>query len=115
MRVCIEIATGKLIESQTNDNASLETLILNAVASGHSEADIEAKVVTDSEFATLMEATKPLPTFEEKCEKEYPSDKKTIKEVLATLEAAGLILDGTGLRTLQDKRKAIEAKYSEGG
>ena len=100
MRVCIEKLTGKLIESQSGgevdrlpqtvemtdeeyvqyltacDNLEfgrLNTLIQNAINAGYDEADIEAKYVTDAEFAVIMEANKPVPTYADLRRAEYPS------------------------------------------
>ena len=67
MRICIEKSTGKLIESQSD--ATEGTLIQNAVNAGFSEADIEEKEVTESEWqAILIAQPKPIqePTLEER-------------------------------------------------
>lgn len=80
MRVCIEKATGKLIESQSDGEAhpnpkiddkeyalmNLDTLRQNAINAGYAEADIEVKYVTDAEFQVIMDAIpKPEPTTEQ--------------------------------------------------
>jgi hypothetical protein len=61
MRVCIEKATGKLIEMQSG-NAELGALKQNAVNAGYMEVAIEEKHVTDAEFQVIMEAQPKPPT-----------------------------------------------------
>jgi hypothetical protein len=63
-RVCIEKATGKLIEMQSGE-AELGVLTQNAVNAGYSEADIEEKIVTAEEYAVILEAQKPVPTLDD--------------------------------------------------
>ena len=79
MRVSINKLTGKMIESQSggethpdpkiNDKAyaemNLETLRQNAINAGYVEKDIEVKFVTQAEYETLLEASKPEPTEEQ--------------------------------------------------
>ena len=62
-RVCIEKATGKLIEMQSGGyedeklrDARLDTLKQNALNAGYKEADIEVKWVSDEELQPLMAA-----------------------------------------------------------
>ena len=61
MRVCIEKLTGKLIEAQSGGDESnpqhLQALITNAINAGYSEADTEAKYITDAEFDIMMKTT----------------------------------------------------------
>ena len=63
MRVCIEKLTGKLIEAQSGGDESnpqhLQALITNAINAGYSEADTEAKYITDAEFDIMMMKTTP--------------------------------------------------------
>jgi len=77
-RVCLT-KTGKLIEMQSggDDNPDLmdlrlDTLKQNAINSGHAEADIEVKWVTDDEWAAIQEANKPVPTYADLRRSEYP-------------------------------------------
>lgn len=80
MRVCIEKATGKLIESQgggeihpnpeINDKEyaqiNLNTLLQNAINAGYKEKDIEVKFVSDEEYQVIMDTQpKPEPTEEQ--------------------------------------------------
>lgn len=51
MRICID-KNGKLLEMQSH--ATEGTLITNAVNAGHFIGDIEEKVVTDEEFASIF-------------------------------------------------------------
>jgi len=53
MRVCLEKATGKLIEMQSS--ATPGTLLRNAQSSGWQLADIEEKEVTQEEWAAIQE------------------------------------------------------------
>lgn len=57
MRVCIEKATGKLIEAQSGGDVlgHLDTLLQNAISAGYSEADIEVSFVTDVEYQAILE------------------------------------------------------------
>jgi hypothetical protein len=64
MRVCLEKATGKLIESQSG-NAELGTLIQNAISAGYLESDIEEKYVTDAEYAVILAAQVSLDTVKQ--------------------------------------------------
>ena len=52
MRICLVKATQKLLEAQSL--AAEGTLLQNAVNAGYNISDIEEKVVTDAEFATLL-------------------------------------------------------------
>jgi len=60
MRVCTEIATGKLIEGQSGA-APYGTLRANALAAGYIEADIEERVVSQAEYQMLAAAAQPAP------------------------------------------------------
>jgi hypothetical protein len=62
MRVCIHKPTGKLLEAQSNDDASLDVLLANAVAAGYAASDLDLKVVTDAEFTELLN---PPPSLDE--------------------------------------------------
>ena len=75
-RVCIEKATGKLIEMQSGGyedeklrDARLDALKQNALNAGYKEADIEVKWVSDEELQPLMAALNQ-PTPEQIAEKE---------------------------------------------
>jgi len=60
MRVCLEKATGKLIEMQSH--ATPGTLIQNAISAGYAETDVEEKEVTESEWQDILDAQpKPEP------------------------------------------------------
>lgn len=52
MRICVLKATGKLLEAQ--GVATEGTLIRNAINAGYVEADIEERVLSDADFATLI-------------------------------------------------------------
>lgn len=55
MRVCIDIATGRLIESQSgNDPATLHVLISNAIANGYEPHEINALIMDDAEAHALI-------------------------------------------------------------
>jgi ATP-dependent exoDNAse (exonuclease V) alpha subunit len=51
MRICKEKSTGKILEMQSD--ATEGTLIQNAVNAGYVAADVEEKVITNAEWATL--------------------------------------------------------------
>ena len=75
MRVCIRKSDNLLIGAQSNDNAPLETLISNALTEhGLTPDEVEAKVVTEAEYKTLLaakiSATEP---YSEKRRKAYGS------------------------------------------
>jgi len=114
MRVCIEKSTGKLIESQSGGDdipelmeARLDTLKQNVLNAGYSESDIEVKFVTDAEFAAIMEAIKPIPTYEDLRRAEYPSADELI---VALWER---VIEGRpeSADILQAKREAVKIKY----
>ena len=52
-RVCLERSTGKLIEYQSN--ATVGTLIRNALVSGYTEAQIEERELTSREWDQILE------------------------------------------------------------
>lgn len=54
MRVCIIKNSGRVIEAQSNDGASLKPLIQNALAAGYKEFEIETKVIPDEEFYQML-------------------------------------------------------------
>jgi len=109
MRVCINKSTGKLIESQSGGNTQehLDTLKQNAIRTGHLEKDIEVKFVTDAEFASIMEAMKPIPTYEDLRRAEYP---KTDELIVALWEK---VIEGRpeSVIILQAEREAVKIKY----
>ena len=55
MRICILKTTGRLIEAQSNDAASLDNLIENAKAAGFLEKEIEVKIVSDMEYQEILD------------------------------------------------------------
>lgn len=56
-RVCVERATGRLIESQSGGGEEhLEVLEQNAIAAGYDPAAIECRVVDDEEYRALRAA-----------------------------------------------------------
>lgn len=59
MRVCIDNATGLMIESQSGDDGGLDVLIANAVGVGYSAANVTAKVVTNAQYQALLAAVAP--------------------------------------------------------
>ena len=88
MRVCIERASGKMIESQSGV-AVHGALVVNAVSAGYAEADVEEKVVTQEEWQALFDATIPTPTYAEKRKAAYPD----IGDQLDALYHAGVFPD----------------------
>lgn len=60
MRVCINKATGTLIESQSGGStqAHLDTLLNNAISAGFKAEDIEVKFCTEQEHAQILSATR---------------------------------------------------------
>ena len=58
MRVCLEKATGRLIEMQFD--AVEGTLLQNAINAGYAETDIEEKVITVTEWEALW-SSQPKP------------------------------------------------------
>jgi hypothetical protein len=93
MRICIEKASGDLIEAQSG-TAEYGALITNAVNAGHLEADIEEKVVTSAQFEVILAAKiakevtakEELFTYAEKRAAAYPS----IADQLDTIYHEGL-------------------------
>lgn len=74
MRVCIEKATARLIESQSGGETQehLDTLLQNALNAGYKAEDVEAKFITEAEFADIMEKMKPIPTYADLRRAAYP-------------------------------------------
>jgi len=111
MRVCINKSTEKLIESQSGGEtqAHLNTLKKNALNAGYTEADIEVKFVTDAEYQSIIEAMKPIPTYEDLRRAEYP---KTDELIIALWEQ---VVEGKpeSATILQTKREAVKIKYSK--
>lgn len=68
-RVCIEKATGKLIEMQSG-NAPLGTLTKNAVNAGYDVNDVEEKYVNDAEWAAIKDTWITQPAKVKAAEKE---------------------------------------------
>ena len=103
MRVSINKLTGKMIESQSggethpdpkiDDKAyaevNLETLRQNAINAGYAEKDIEVKFVTQAEYETLAEASKPEPTEAQIYEEQVTAKEKEIirRQAIAELES----------------------------
>lgn len=71
-RVCL--VNGELFEMQSGGNtqAHLDTLKKNAINAGYAEEDIEVKWVTNTEWAAILEANTPAPTYKDKRKAEYP-------------------------------------------
>jgi len=123
MRVCTEIATGKLIEAQSGA-APYGTLRANALAAGYVEADVEEKVVSQAEYLALREAAKPAPSYRQERAAAYAAEMglepgqsyaigDTLDEVLGALETlAGdaAFTPTPGLRRILDKRAEIKTR-----
>jgi len=56
MRVCIRKSDNRIIEAQSNDDASLDALRVNAKAAGFADTDVDIKVIPDAEFKSMMAA-----------------------------------------------------------
>ena len=96
-RVCIEKATGKVVEMQSGGyedekirDARLDTLRKNALNAGHKEEDIEVKWVSDEELQPLMAAlNQPAPEEIAAQEKEA-----LIQAKIREMAEAALIAEG---------------------
>jgi len=103
MRVSINKLTGKMIESQSGGEthpdpkiddkiyaeANLETLRQNAINAGYSKKEIEVKFVTQEEYETLIEISKPEPTEEQIYEEQVVAKGKEILRTMAVAELKG--------------------------
>jgi hypothetical protein len=58
MRICTTVDTGKLIEMQSD--ATMGTLLKNALASGYTEKEVEEREVTEKEWVVIL-AAQPKP------------------------------------------------------
>lgn len=57
MRVCIRKKDGKILESQSNDDAPMDALRDNVIkVRGYAESDVEFTILSDSEVAQRIEA-----------------------------------------------------------
>lgn len=120
MRICLEKLTGKLIESQSggDDNPDLmetrlDTLKQNAINAGYAEADIEVRWVTDEEYAAILEANKPIPTYADRRRPEYPPNGDqldNLTKVLLYLKDHGIDIGLDGEKQVADCL-AVKAKY----
>jgi hypothetical protein len=90
MRVCIEIATGKLIESQSGV-AEHGTLIANAVGAGFTEAEVEEKVVSQAEHQALVDAAQPPPPTNEAIYDQVLLDQKAFGALLQCLNDGSIV------------------------
>ena len=77
-RVCLEKATGKLVEYQSG-NAPLGTLTKNAVACGKKAEDVIEKYVTPQEWAVIEEEQLKKPAKEKQAVKEVQRQAKEDK------------------------------------
>lgn len=77
-RVCLEKATGKLVEYQSG-NAPLGTLTKNAVACGKKAEDVIEKYVTAEEWKIIEEEQLKKPAREKQVEKEAQRQTKEDK------------------------------------
>jgi hypothetical protein len=50
MRVCRRKSDGFIIEGQSNDAASLDVLLQNAINAGYAAEDVEVIIMDDNEF-----------------------------------------------------------------
>jgi len=129
MRVCINKSTGKLIESQSGGETppmdpewtlteleaataeyrkqNLQVLIDTAVRNGHKVEDIEAKFITDAEFAEIMEKMKPIPTYADLRRAAYPTE----SEIVVALWEWVVENRPEASDALQVKRIATKEKY----
>lgn len=66
-RVCLEKATGKLIEFQSdgNNQEDLNVMIKNAESTGYKKDDVEAKFITKEEWQAIEETQIKAPAREE--------------------------------------------------
>lgn len=101
MRVSIHKPTGALIEAQSNDKASLAPLLANAIAAGHTAAEVETKVVSDEAFAALLATAGPVYSYRELRAAAYTRRLSDGKPTFA--EAVGDTIDA-----LQKKVRTLE-------
>ena len=85
----------------------LDTLKQNAINQGHLEADIEVKYITEAEYQIILEAEKPIPTYQDLRRAEYPS----INDMTVALWED--VVEGRPKTriALQVEREAIKIKY----
>lgn len=106
MRVCIEKATGKIIESQSGGTTQehLDTLKQNALNAGYLETDIEVKYMDDAEFAVLLkQQIDSEKTYADKRKAEYPSIYEYIDGIVKG--------DTVQVQAYIDACKAVKNKY----
>ena len=118
-RICLT-KDGKLIEMQSGGDdredlmeMRLNTLKQNAINAGYKEDEIEVKFVTDAEYATIMEANKPIPTYKDLRRAEYPKIEEqldSIMETLKYLKDKGIDIGPIGSQYV-NKCIAIKEKY----
>jgi hypothetical protein len=77
-RVCLEKASGKLVEYQSG-NAALGTLTKNAIACGKNAEDVIEKYVTAAEWAAIEEEQLKKPAREKAAQKEVARKEKEEK------------------------------------
>jgi|GEM_PF-1902137 len=111
MRVALLKSSGRIIESQTNDEASLDILLANANASGYDMEDVDVKIIPDAEFFPLMQAQiDSEKTYAEKRAAAYPSTGDQLdaiwKAITALTEGHPLPSDATDLLTAIEATKA---------
>jgi len=119
VRVCLT-SKGKLIEMQRGGDdrpdlmeMRLNTLKQNALNAGYKEDEIEVKWVTDEEYAAILEANKPIPTYIELRHKEYATTEDQLDSIMETLKYmkdAGINIGPMGTKYVNDCT-AIKEKY----
>ena len=82
MRICTRLSDNRIIESQSNDNASLETLKANATSAGYAPHEVTVSVIPDADFRQLMSAQ----TASDIASAPKVVDQKTDKMIAALIE-----------------------------
>ncbi len=93
-----------IAECEALEAMRLKTLLQNALNAGYIEANIEVKYVTDVEYQAILEANKPVPTYEDLRRAKYP----TIEEITVALWEQIIEARPESAVILQAQREAVK-------
>lgn len=102
------------LTANPNEVLKSENGVTFTVPKGHREWTVYEDFLAKGKTPEPADAPIP-PTYKEKREAEYPdSIADLVDELLTLVDAAGLIVQGSKLRTMQDARLVIKNKYENG-
>lgn len=112
MRVCIHKASGRILESQGNDEADLESLWENAKAAGFKKSEVTVRIIPDDEFERMLsEQIASDMGYAEKRRREYPAIGDQLDLIMKWLATETEVTVPDELKSMAMKCMSVKAKH----